>query len=95
MKTYYFVAGKFNMTGSGIFSYNYCRDRIGIICKAETFSDAQQKVIDFCTNHFNAPYKDINESSGELFKPWHFTPLTPWVYHNDISYKNKTDEFDI
>ena len=43
MNTYYFVAGKFNITSNSCFGYNYQEDKIGIKCSAKTFEEAMNK----------------------------------------------------
>lgn len=95
MKTYYFVAGKFNISGSGCFGYNYQNDKIGIRCTAETFAEAKQKVIEFCTIHFNAQYKKIDMWYGEMCYPWNFEPVTEWFFYEDPRTSNYEKEYDI
>lgn len=92
MKTYYFVAGKFQAAGMG---FNYNDDKIGIRCNADTFADAKQKVIDFCTLHFGESYKQMDMWYGEVAYPWNFEPVTEWFFYDDPRTSNYEKEFDI
>ena len=95
MNTYYFVAGKFNITSCSCFGYNYQEDKIGIKCSAKTFEEAKKKVIIFCTIHFNAQHKKIDMWYGEMCYPWDFEPVTEWFYHNDTRTNNYNKEYII
>ncbi len=92
MKTYYFVAGKFQAVGMG---FNYNDSKIGIRCNADTFAEAKQKVIEFCTIHFNAQYKKIDMWYGEMCYPWNFEPVTEWFFYDDPRTSNYEKEYDI
>ena len=93
MNTYYFVAGKFNITSNSCFGYNYQEDKIGIKCSAKTFEEAKKKVIIFCTIHFKAQYKKIDMWYGEMCYPWDFEPVTEWFYYNDTRTNNYNKEY--
>ena len=92
MKTYYFVAGKFQAVGMG---FNYSDSKIGIRCNADTFIIAKQKVIDFCTIHFGESYKQMDMWYGEVAYPWNFEPVTECFFYEDPRTNNYNKEYDI
>ena len=92
MKTYYFVAGKFQTVGMG---FNYNDSKIGIRCNADTFADAKQKVIDFCSIHFGESYKPMDMWYGQVEYPWNFEPVTEWFFYEDPRTNNYEKDYDI
>lgn len=92
MKTYYFVAGKFQSVGMG---FNYNGSKIGIRCNADTFDDAKQKVIDFCTLHFGGSCKQTDMWYGQVGYSWYFKPVTEWFFYKDPQTSNYEKNFSI
>ena len=92
MKTYYFVAGKFQVGGMG---FNYNGSKIGIRCNSDTFAEAKQKVIDFCSIHFGTPYKQMDMWYGQVGYSWYFKPVTEWIFYKDLRTNNYEKDFSI